>query len=190
MPGLLNSRRYQDGSAMPGAQSPFGKRGPANTGGPVLARGRPGDGTEAGKAGGEFRVRLLRWTGGILLAFLIFTVVFVVGLALAGFGLRGQHGPWGVSVAGFLLFCAAALALNGAIYGGSATVARDDRHTLKLTLLALFIAGQALYLIFAASLGKLGLASWIGAAGLCLAAAAIWRRLQRARWAGGEPAPV
>jgi hypothetical protein len=182
---------------MPGVQSSFGKRGPAKPAG-AIARARIGSAlhaslatekTETGKAQSEFGVRLLRWTGGILLAFLIFTVVFVIGLAFAGFSLRGQHGSAGASAAGFLLFSAATLALNCAIYGGSSTVAKDDRHNLRITLLALFIAGQALYLIFAASLGKLGTVSWIEAVGICLAAITIWRRLQRSL-ANGEPAPA
>jgi len=180
---------------MAGTQSSFGKRANAKSATAPRAQTQvsrqSSEASETDKLLGQFGMKALRWTGGGIIAFLIFGVVFFIAMGIAGYQLRGQHGVGASFTAGSLLLGSATLALNCAIYGGSALVAKEDRYNIRIALLAVFIAGMSLYLIFAASSGGLSALSWMIAVGSSIAAFSVWRRLKREKQKAlleGEPA--
>jgi hypothetical protein len=126
----------------------------------------------------DFRANRAAWICGGIVALLVMTVMLSFGFTFGAL----MRGPGFVLhlISGAALFAAAALAMAGAVYGGSLMAPAEARHNLRFALLLLVFAVELLLFLYGEAAGKPRGVSWM-LIGAVVAGMGLWARLRHDR---------
>jgi hypothetical protein len=126
----------------------------------------------------DFRANRAAWICGGIIALMVLTVMLSFGFAFGAL----MRGPAFVThlISGTVLFVTAALAMAGAIYGGSLMAPPEARHNLRFALLLLVFAVELLLFLYGEAAGKPRGVSWM-LIGAVVAGMGLWARLRHDR---------